>query len=87
MDEWNEDDDVLTRLTYKDQTVKIVVSEVNEEMIRIIDTSGLTDVVMMIIVSRLLFNRITANGSIAQFTHALQAIALQLIDAKLDRES
>ena len=87
MDDWNEDDDVLTRMSYQGHTVKIVISEVNEEMIRIIDTSGLTDVTMMIIVSRLLYNRMVANGSIAVFTHGLQGIALQLIDAKLDKNT
>jgi len=87
MEPWDEDDDVVTRMKYRGHTVKIIVSEVNEEMIRIIDTSGLTDVSMMMIVSRLLWNRIKEGGSVAGFTHALQAIAIQLIDAKLNRDT
>lgn len=87
MEKWNEEDDVITRLTYQGETVKIVVSRVNEEMIRIVDTSGLTDVAMMIVVSQLLMDRIHTGGSIAQFTHALQGVALQLIDAKLNRDT
>ncbi|RLA44348.1 MAG: hypothetical protein DRR06_09930 [Gammaproteobacteria bacterium] len=87
MKEWDEDPDVVTRMKYQGHTVKIIVSEVNEEMIRIMDTSGLTDVSMMILVSRLLWNRIKDSGSVAGFTHALQAIAIQLIDAKLKRDT
>jgi len=87
MEDWNEDPDVLTRLTYQGHVVKVVVSKVNEEMIRIVDTSGLTDISMMIIVSELLMRRIREGGSIAQLTNALQGIAIQLIDAKLNRDA
>jgi len=87
MEDWNEDDDVVTRMKYRGNVVKVVVSEINEEAIRIVDTSGLTDVTMMVIVSRLLWNRIVEGGSIAAFTNTLQLVAVQMIDAKLNRDA
>jgi hypothetical protein len=79
--EW--DDDMVTKLTYADVEVTIVKSAVEEEMIRFIDMTGLTDMEMMITISQPILTRIEEHGSLAAFSLSLQQTALQLIDARL----
>ncbi len=82
-----QDADVITVMEYKGRTVKIVTSQVAGDTVRFIDTSGLTDLSMLIVVAQHVLNKVDRYGSVALFALALQGLAVQMIEADLNNES
>jgi len=77
-----DEEGLLTQMTYLGQTMKTVVSSANEEAIRIIDTSGLTDTKYMTTVSRLIHDRLERTGRLGPFLVALQLVNVMIVDSR-----
>jgi len=76
-----DNDGVLTELQYRGQVVKIVHTSFVEEAVRILDTSGLTDVKYVATVGSPIVARLEKAGTLTPFMFAVQLLAVMLIDA------
>jgi len=84
---FDEDQDgILTELQYKGRVVKVIPVETGDEAIRIIDTSGITDVEYVVTVGRPVLARIEKQGTLGAFLFSLQLIGVMMIDSELPTE-
>jgi hypothetical protein len=74
-------DGVLTELQYRGNVVKIVETSFVEEAVRILDTSGLTDVKYVATIGAPMVARLEKAGTLTPFMFAVQLLAVMLIDA------
>lgn len=84
------DDDqegLLSQMEYHGFLLKTVRSAVAEDAVRIIDTSGLTDMKYLTTVGAPTLARLERSGRLGPFLFALQLIGVMMIDAKLDTDT
>lgn len=81
MERDDDQDGILTEMTYRGKVVKLVRSQSNDELVRMINTSALTEVELMVSVSDLTVTRLEEAGTLAPFLFAAQLLGVLYIDA------
>jgi hypothetical protein len=79
------DDDqegILTELNYRGRVVKVVRSQSAEDVIRIINTSGLTEVELIVSMGHLTVDKLEAAGTLSAFLFATQLLGVMYVDAQ-----
>ena len=82
----DDQDGLLSQMTYNGYLLKTIQSAVAEDAVRIIDTSGLTETKYMTTIGAPLWHRLEKSKRTGPFLWVIQLANILMVDAKLDTD-